>query len=156
RGPHDVAYARPLACRDAGEVPDEGGVPLAVPVRARLLVDDRLGPEAVLFERLVHALDEVWNPADPALDQHEVELRMPREDAREDERRYHLTDRDRRDRDEGLLHARGGVLEDLGDVLAARADDVEAHREPGLLDQRPEGLVGGIPECPAAPLVREG
>src|SRR3989454_4465539 len=85
RRPHDVAEPRPMPCGHPREVADEGGVPLAVPVRARLLGDDRLGPEPMLLEGLVHALDEVGDPADAALDEDEPELRVSLEDSREDE-----------------------------------------------------------------------
>src|SRR5206468_3224336 len=64
--PHDVPEPRAMALRDPGEVLDEGRVSLPVPVEARLLLDDRLGPEAVLVEGLIHALDEVGDPADAA------------------------------------------------------------------------------------------
>src|SRR5438445_1896872 len=82
RRPHDVAEPRPMPCGHPREVADEGGVPLAVPVRARLLGDDRLGPEPMLLEGLVHALDEVGDPADAALDEDEPELRVSLEDSR--------------------------------------------------------------------------
>src|SRR5581483_5017403 len=55
RRPHDVPEPRAVARGDAGEVADERRVALPVPVRARLLLDDRLGPEAMLLERLIHA-----------------------------------------------------------------------------------------------------
>src|SRR5262249_17500195 len=44
-GPHDVVQAGPVPLRDARQVLDEGRVTLAVPVRARLLGEDRLRPE---------------------------------------------------------------------------------------------------------------
>src|SRR5437016_9717699 len=80
--PHDVPQAGPMPLGDPGEVLDEGGMSLAVPIGARLLLDGRLGPETVLVEGLVHALDEVGNPADAALDEHEVERRVALEEDR--------------------------------------------------------------------------
>src|SRR5439155_27180995 len=48
--PHDVAEPRPVPRRYPREIADERGVSLAVPVRARLLGDDRLRPEPMLLE----------------------------------------------------------------------------------------------------------
>src|SRR5262245_14156260 len=153
--PHDVVEPGAVTLGDAGEVLDEGGVSLAVPVRARLLGEDRLGPEAVLVERLVHALDEVRYPADAALDQHELELGVAGQDAGEDQRGDGLADRHRGDGDERLLDPRRRVLEGRLDVGVARSDDVEADRQAGLLDHRPERLVGLVPERLTPALVRE-
>src|SRR5436309_12852645 len=54
--PEDVLQARLVAQLHPRMVLDEGRVSLPVPVRARRLGDDRLGPEAVFLEGRVHAL----------------------------------------------------------------------------------------------------
>src|SRR5262249_31168348 len=112
---------------------------LAVPVDARRLLDDRVGPEAVLLERAVHALEEVRDPADPGLDHDEVEARMTLADAAEDELGDELTDAHGGERDERLAHAGDGI-EQARDLHAARALDVKRERDAGRLDLAPQGL----------------
>src|SRR5437016_1811059 len=109
--PEDVLQARLVAHLHPGMVLDEGRVSLPIPVAARRLGDDRLGPEAVLLESRVHALEVVGYPADPGLDHDEDEARVALANAAEDELRDQLADPHGRERDEGLAHARRRIEE---------------------------------------------
>src|SRR5207249_9500604 len=83
--PHDVRRPRLAVELHTRVVLHERRVPLAVPVKARRLGDDRARPEAMLLERRVHALEEVGDPADARLDDDEAQTRVAGADAAEDE-----------------------------------------------------------------------
>src|SRR5439155_18169461 len=141
--PHDVLDPRLAMELHAGPVLDQGLVPLAVPVEARRLGDDRSGPEAVLLEGRVHALEEVRDPADARLDDDETQARVARADAAEDELGDELAHAERRERDERLAHAGGGVEEPL-EVHAARALDVKGEWDLRRRDLAPQPLPHGV------------
>src|SRR5207244_11121767 len=96
--PHDVLDPRPAMELHAGPVLDERRVPLAVPVEARRLGDDRSRPETMLLERRVHALEEVRDPADARLDDDEAQAGVAGADATEDELRDQLAHAERGER----------------------------------------------------------
>src|SRR5207247_668402 len=63
--PHYIVKTGALAGGDAREIADEGRVTLTVPVRARLLGEDRLAPGAGLLDRTAPTHDQLGEPPAP-------------------------------------------------------------------------------------------
>src|SRR5439155_9991319 len=103
----------------------------------------------------VHALEEVRDPPDARLDDDEAQARGARADAAEDELGDELAHAERRECDEGLADAGGGIEEPL-EVHAARALDVEGERDAPRRDLGPEGLPHGVAVVGPALVVGEG
>src|SRR5437867_11670782 len=80
--PHDVADAGRVTLPDAHEVPEERRVTLPIPVHGRLLLGDRLRPEAGLLERLIHATEDSGDPPDGELDEQRAKRRVAAEERR--------------------------------------------------------------------------
>ena len=89
----------------------------------------------------VHPGQEVRQPADSRLRQHELEARMPLERAREHHRRERLVELQRQQRRE---RRRLPFSDLVAELRRGPAPDVEADRQPGVLRGRPEPVPSRI------------
>src|SRR5438552_9491741 len=154
--PHDRLVAEYLDALFPGAdlVELERGLALALPVVTRRHREPEVAEAVLPFE--VHAVDRVGKPADPALAEHDAQVRIPLEDGgtddgREDVDEVHL-ERGHTGEQRGTAHARRRLLADAG---RRRWERVEVQRQVHLVHGLPERLPARVVHGLHVPRARE-
>src|SRR6266446_5929726 len=144
RAPHDVVLADLVEHLDTDAIALIGGEALPPPILARLHFQIEILELVLPFE--IHAIENVGEPANPALADDELQLWMMLEHARENHRHQHLSHVHLEARDGGREGCAAGLRRDLADVGQSVADRMEVDRQLNRGHSVPDRVPPRIPE----------